>query len=436
MRDAWPTTTLGDVATIAVSGVDKHIVSGEVSVRLCNYLDVYRNRRLTSSIDYAPGSATAAEVRRFALKKGDVLITKDSETPDDIGIPSVVMDDLPNTVCGYHLALVRPRDAVNPVFLAYLFESDVAKRHFLRTANGVTRFGIGIAAISSLPMSLPPREEQASIASILGALDDELESARAAVEGARVVQRTLLADLLARGVCSDGQLRDGATQGDDFVASKAGTLPDEWTISTVGSEFALQNGITLNEERRLHLQKHPYLRVANVRRYELDLTDVQELGAEDSELADRILREGDLLVVEGHADRMQIGRCALVTAEAAGMTFQNHLFRLRTRGRISPEFADLWLNSSYAQRYWNARCGTSSGLNTINQRNLRQLLIPVPTAQEQSAITKMAAAQRTHGRSLVARVSALQTLRRSLMVELLTGRVRVGRARSQERVPQ
>jgi type I restriction enzyme S subunit len=133
----------------------------------------------------------------------------------------------------------------------------------------------------------------------------------------------------------------------------------------------------------------------------------------------------DLLVVEGHADRMQIGRCARVTPEAGGVTFQNHLFRLRTNGAVVPAFACLWLNSAYAQRYWNARCATSSGLNTINQRMLKRLAIPVPSQAEQHTIAELAQRQRQHVAALVAKQERIEALKKSLMHDLLTGRVRV-----------
>ena len=170
--------------------------------------------------------------------------------------------------------------------------------------------------------------------------------------------------------------------------------------------------------------RHPYLRNANVRRDQVDLGDVQELGATTTELEPRLLQSKDLLVVEGHANRREIGRCALTPTVAAGMTFQNHLFRLRTHGRVTPEFACLWLNSEYAQRYWDARCGTSSGLNTINQRALRRLVVPVPEPREQQAIAELAAAHESHLEQLLDRLAILKDVKRGLTHDLLTGRVR------------
>lgn len=57
--------------------------------------------------------AQGAEIERFKVEYGDVIITKDSESPDDVGVPAVVVEEIPNLVCGYHLATIKPhRDEV------------------------------------------------------------------------------------------------------------------------------------------------------------------------------------------------------------------------------------------------------------------------------------------------------------------------------------
>jgi len=119
MGAAWPTKKLRDLAEIRVSNVDKIVHASEKPVKLCNYMDVYSNEYVTSSLPFMEASATAAELERFGLNKGDVIITKDSETPDDIGIPTVVVEKIDGLVCGYHLALIRSNpDQLDPIYLA------------------------------------------------------------------------------------------------------------------------------------------------------------------------------------------------------------------------------------------------------------------------------------------------------------------------------
>jgi len=115
----WQEVTLSSLADIYFSGVDKVSRPSEEPVRLCNYTDVYNNDYITAGMDFMHATATRSEVKRFGLKVGDVIITKDSETPDDIGIPAVVDSSAPDLVCGYHLAMIRTYDGkVDPTFLA------------------------------------------------------------------------------------------------------------------------------------------------------------------------------------------------------------------------------------------------------------------------------------------------------------------------------
>ncbi len=114
----WVVRRLKTIASVQLSNVDKKSVEGEVAVRLCNYVDVYYNEHITPDLDFMQATATPEQVRRFSLRRDDVLITKDSESWTDIAVPSVVVSDLPETLCGYHLALVRPEGDQHGAFLA------------------------------------------------------------------------------------------------------------------------------------------------------------------------------------------------------------------------------------------------------------------------------------------------------------------------------
>src|SRR4051812_34307275 len=111
----WPLAALLAVAEVRVSSVDKKTHPTEIPVRLCNYSDVYVNDYVTSSLEFMLASAREVEIARFGLEQGDVVITKDSESPDDIGVPAVVIERIEGLVCGYHLAILRPRNgAIHP----------------------------------------------------------------------------------------------------------------------------------------------------------------------------------------------------------------------------------------------------------------------------------------------------------------------------------
>ena len=195
----WQVVRLGDVAEVSFSSVDKKTVAGEISVRLCNYTDVFYNRRVCIDMPFMEVTASPTEFQRWALREGDVLFTKDSETVDEIGVPAYVASDMPGVLCGYHLGLARPiRTSMHGAFLARALESQVVSREFSRIANGITRFGLTLDATRALRLLLPPLLEQRAIAAVLDSVDASIEQAREE-RVALAVTATSVADALLTG---------------------------------------------------------------------------------------------------------------------------------------------------------------------------------------------------------------------------------------------
>jgi type I restriction enzyme S subunit len=162
-QNTHATTTLGQVAEVIVSNVDKKSDATASPVRLCNYTDVYHNDRIDADMHFMAATATTAQIRNFALRAGDVLITKDSETPADIAVPSYVASTAADLVCGYHLAIVRPNPTLDGRFLKFYFEHPHTRHFFASRANGATRFGLTIDAIQKAPIALPAYDQQQRI---------------------------------------------------------------------------------------------------------------------------------------------------------------------------------------------------------------------------------------------------------------------------------
>ena len=163
----WKLEKLKFFADIRNSNVDKTISEDEELVRLCNYTDVYYNDRITPDLHYMEGSATEAEIERFQLKRDQVIITKDSEGWDDIGIPALVTENMPEVLCGYHLSVFEPGRELDGGFLAWLCRAEPLNDQFKLAANGVTRFGLGQYPMKNAFIALPPLNTQRRIARIL-----------------------------------------------------------------------------------------------------------------------------------------------------------------------------------------------------------------------------------------------------------------------------
>jgi len=161
-----PLKQLSEIANIIVSNVDKKSLPDQRQVSLCNYMDVFYNRYITTDISFMVATASDREIQTYSLQKGDAVFTKDSETPEEIAMCASIEEDIPNLVCGYHLAIARPNQ--KKVLGTYLAEAINAPRihhRFVRCANGATRFGLTRSDIDEIEIPVPSLDQQTKIIS-------------------------------------------------------------------------------------------------------------------------------------------------------------------------------------------------------------------------------------------------------------------------------
>ena len=224
----WRVRRLKTIASVQLSNVDKKSLEGQEPVKLCNYTDIYYHKHITNNIEFMHATATPEQVRRFTLRPGDVLITKDSESWTDIAVPAVVAEELPGVICGYHLALIRPyHDAVDGRFLAHAFSSIGPRDQFQIAANGITRYGLTGEAIRSSLFGLPLLTEQHAIAVFLDretAKIDALIAKKERLIGLLQEKRTaLITQAVTKGLDPNVPMKDSGVKW-------LGKIPGHWVV--------------------------------------------------------------------------------------------------------------------------------------------------------------------------------------------------------------
>jgi len=422
----WRTVQLHEVADIRVSNVDKKAVAGELPVKLCNYMDVYGNDYIRADLPFMEATATAVEIERFGVRRGDVMITKDSETPDDIGRPSVVLDDVESLVCGYHLAQLRPREAVvDPTYLSKQLSLPETSAYFAQRATGSTRYGLSTRTIAQTPIRLAPLVEQQRIAAILTSLDTAIEATEALIEKHQQIRAGLLHDLFARGVALDGSIREAQ------VPSRADrgavdAVPEGWDV------VPLQRCLTESASNGIY--KPPHLMGSGA--LLVGQTAITEDRSVDAKLARRALvsaaelrrfgvAAGDVLVARVFATVEGVGRPALVPDLGEPAVFESNMMRLRVAASvIRPRLLFEWLKSDASRRHIEGRANASNQVS-VNQSVLYPLPVPIPPMDEQDRmVERIEAADRARTANLAA-LEKLRMQKQGLMQDLLSGRVSV-----------
>jgi len=197
----WSIRKLKFLSYIKLSGVDKKTLDGELPIKLCNYTDVYNNEFISEDIDFMDATATENEIAQLTLKKGDVLITKDSETPDDIAVPAYVKSELKDVLCGYHLARIRanPKYAVGK-YLFGLFCAQDIREQFTPLANGITRYGLGKYSIDNSIFPVPTIDEQKKISAYIdqkvSKIYELIEKIQSQIEKLKEYRQTLISNVV------------------------------------------------------------------------------------------------------------------------------------------------------------------------------------------------------------------------------------------------
>lgn len=362
------------------------------------------------------------KAEQFGLLQGDLLVERSGGGPDQpVGRIGFIECDMPGSTVSNFVQVLRPDpEKVDASFLGWaLFELQRTGIVERVQQQSTQMRNLNWRDYQRLMLPWPEVDEQRRIAAALKLADDAIQKARAEWVAARDLNRSLEAGLLTGQIDPKGRPKTK-------TKTKAGDLPQGWSVSPLKALAEIGSGITLNQDRAAKENACRYLTVAHVQRGAISDDDARYLELSDDERKHRLLETGDILVVEGHASSMEIGRAAMFEAQDEPTTFQNHLFRVRAdRSQVLPKFLLHVLNSERVQRHWNAVCNTSSGLNTINRRNLRNVLIQYPdTTEQQDIIDAMDAAERNVAQ-VAEKARAHEEVKRSLLQNLLTGKIRI-----------
>lgn len=235
----WAVRRLKHACRVFPSNVDKKSHEGELPVVLCNYTDVYYNDVITAELPFMSATASEAQIEKFALWAGDTIITKDSETADDIAISAYVPHDLPGVVCGYHLSIVRPENGAHGAFVKRLFDSVYARSKFATLANGLTRVGLGQYELENVELSFPPLDEQRSIAAFLdretAKIDALIAEQQRLMELLQEKRQAVISHAVTKGLNPDAPMKPSGVEW-------LGDVPESWAMERLPRVCSFYSG--------------------------------------------------------------------------------------------------------------------------------------------------------------------------------------------------
>ncbi len=415
----WEVKRLKSFADVRPSNVDKKSEEGQMQVFLCNYVDVYYNERIGPEIDFMAATATEGAVRRFSLRKGDILITKDSESWSDIAVPAVVVQDLPDVLCGYHLALIRPHSICDGAFLSRAFSATGTRDQFQVSANGITRFGLAGDAIRSGQFALPPLAEQQAIAAFLdretAKIDALVTKKERLIELLQEKRTALITRAVTRGLDSQAPMKDSGVEW-------LGEIPAHWEVKKVSRLFSIGSGTTPpTSVSEYYDGEIAWITTSELRESVITSTE-KTISTEALKLfpALEVHAAGSVAVAMYGATIGRLGILGIpATVNQACCVFGD------------PKGIDAWFWFYWLQyrRQHLISLSLGGGQPNLSQEILKELRVPIPSLDEQRAITYFLDRETAKIDGLVEKISEainrMKELRVALISAAVTGRIDV-----------
>lgn len=429
LPDGWRLEKLKFFSQVRNSNVDKTVTEDEEPVRLCNYTDVYYNDRITPDLDFMQGSATEVEIEKFQLKRGQVIITKDSEGWEDIGIPALVTEDMPEVLCGYHLSVLEPGRELDGGFLAWLCRSEPLNDQFKLGANGVTRYGLGQYPMKNAFVAISPIETQRQIARFLDAktarIDGLIEKKRALLDRLAEKRQALITNAVTKGLNPSVPMK---FSGIDWL----GDIPAHWEVAPMWTAIhELESGVSVNamdvpaESGQLGVLKTSAV-------YSGVFDPNQNKTVYDEFEAERLscqVRRGEIIISRMNTPDL-VGASGLVTEDHPNLYLPDRLWQTKfaQKAKAIPTFVYLFLNSRLFRAIIASRAtGASGSMQNISQNDLLKIKLAIPPKAEQENIAaevKDALAEiRYHCETIQRSISLIHEYRAALITNAVQGRI-------------
>src|SRR5581483_10496604 len=302
---------------------------------------------------------------------------------------------------GRGLASLRPQGGIASRYVLYWLRA--SQRELASRGTGTTFAAISGAVLREHPIPLAPLVEQRRI---VAAIEEHFSRLDAAEESLRRARRKI------------ELFRERAVDG---------TLSGDWPWTKLGEIAEIVAGVPKDAKRESDpsFLEVPYLRVANVQRGFLDLSDVTTIRVPREKAKALALQPGDVLFNEG-GDRDKLGRGWVWSGEIDGCIHQNHVFRARLIDGFEPRFVS-WHGNTFGRRWFEEHGRQTTNLASLNLTTLKSFPVPAPPLDEQRRIVAEVEQQLSVVDAMAAEIDrALKrsaALRRSILERAFSGKL-------------
>ena len=402
MVKPWDTATIGDFLDFK-NGLNKGKEFFGYGTPIVNYTDVYRKRGLTKSDVRGKVNLTRDEIHRFDARKNDVFFTRTSETPEEVGMSSVLLDDIDDCVFSGFVLRGRPKnDMFVPEYCKYCFTTEAIRSAIITGCTYTTRALTNGTQLSAIEIVVPPKPEQEAIAKSLTEIDDLISSLEKLITKKKTIKQGAMQELLT------GKRRLPGFEG-------------EWNKCKLGSlgVFVKGTGISRNQSNSGNL---PAVRYGELyTKHQNYVTNYfSHISEEVAANAQRVSR-GDILFAASGETKEEIGKCAAIIHET-DVYAGGDILVFRPATQLNPVFMGTLLNTADVCKQ-RAEKGQGDAVVHIHADALSSINVMIPNIEEQQAIADILLGMDKEIELLESKLGKYRQVKQGMMQQLLTGKI-------------
>ena len=404
MVKPWDTATIGDFLDFK-NGLNKGKEFFGYGTPIVNYTDVYRKRGLTKNDVRGKVNLTRDEIHRFDARKNDVFFTRTSETPEEVGMSSVLLDDIDDCVFSGFVLRGRPKnDMFVPEYCKYCFTTEAVRSAIIMGCTYTTRALTNGKQLSAIEIVVPSKPEQEAIAQSLTDIDELILSLEKLVAKKKVIKQGAMQELLT------GKRRLPGFSG-------------EWSKCKLGSlgVFLKGTGISRNDSNSGNLAAVRYGELYTKHQNYVN-SYFSHISKEVASNAQRIYR-GDILFAASGETKEDIGKCSAIIYETVAYAGGDILI-FRPTTQLDPVFMGTLLNMADARKQRAAQ-GQGDAVVHIHADALSSISIIIPNIEEQKAIAEILIGMDKEIELLKRKLEKYRQVKQGMMQQLLTGKIRL-----------
>ena len=406
MVKPWDTATIGDFLDFK-NGLNKGKEFFGYGTPIVNYTDVYRKRGLTKSDVRGKVNLTRDEIHRFDARKNDVFFTRTSETPEEVGMSSVLLDDIDDCVFSGFVLRGRPKnDMFVPEYCKYCFTTEAIRSAIIMGCTYTTRALTNGTQLSAIEIVVPPKPEQEAIAKSLTEIDDLISSLEKLITKKKAIKQGAMQELLT------GKRRLPGFSG-EWETRTLPEITNEMVDGPFGSNLKTEHYTT---ERQVRI-----IQLSNIGEAGWNNANVKYTTfSHAAELQRCIVQPGSILI----AKMMPAGRAIICPDNEKSYILGSDVVKVVPNSSVDSRYLVYATKSRfYLDQIADDTQGSTRARTSVSK--LRKTAILFREKDEQIAIADILSEMDMEIAALEGKIAKYRQIKQGMMQQLLTGKIRL-----------